>query len=189
MGKVNKTKFWQASSILAPVTAVEEQDPAFLANLCPSGMSGKRCRYTDAAFAAFTSAVGSGDMYKYAAANTTDSITIDAVNPYFVYDGGASRPLSGEYVEKVGRTTGRTRGQVYKTCFDRIFNTGSDLVLLCTYRTDGRAQGGDSGSPAYVLLNGGKRYKTGIVWAGNSSAFDISLLSHVDKDGLSVWIY
>lgn len=85
--------------------------PLFVGGACPTGY---RCRYSDANFAQANQLgiVELGSIAKTAYNSTTwnglDKFRI--VNMFI--------PLYGDILEKVGRTTGRTRGMVQQTCVD-----------------------------------------------------------------------
>jgi hypothetical protein len=78
----------------------------------------------------------------------------------------------GHSVDKVGRTTGWTRGTVGATCENVTVSTdqGFDYVVLCANRVDNSRVGqGDSGSPAFLSISGGSTtplYPLGILFAG-----------------------
>lgn len=70
--------------------------------------------------------------------------------------GGAAMPYMGEIVEKVGQTTGWTRGDVTHTCVDETTSFGGNPVmgLLCQARADFYTESGDSGSPVFTFTYG-----------------------------------
>ena len=78
------------------------------------------------------------------------SLTIQTSNP--TWDIEEPQPAAylpvGMWLNKVGRTSGWTRGQVTKTCW--TYNgTGSYGDFLCTFTTDIWSEDGDSGSPIF----------------------------------------
>ena len=78
----------------------------------------------------------------------------------------------GTQVNKVGRTTGWTQGNVTNTCVDTNVS-GSNIAQLCQtfVSAPGGAvvvQGGDSGSGVF-RLSGSNATIVGILWGGNSS--------------------
>ncbi len=97
------------------------------------------------------------------------SLTINSANPTFtIADEGVANV--GEAANKVGRTTGWTRGTVSNTCVNTGVS-GSTIVLLCqTFVTASGVivQGGDSGSPVFSL-SGGNATLLGGLWGGNQS--------------------
>ncbi len=90
-----------------------------------------------------------------------------------------SNPISGENVWKVGRTTGKTMGEIYATCVDvPVQVEGFDVLYKCqsrvkaTNNTHGWVWQGDSGSAAYdyryISGVGHIRGLKGINWAGHN---------------------
>lgn len=88
------------------------------------------------------------------------------------HDGARRCPESGhvlgETVNRVGRTTGWTGGEVIATC-QNILAVGATFVRRCQARVAGGGDGGDSGSPVFTSnnrrgsVNGGKVILTGIL--------------------------
>jgi hypothetical protein len=76
----------------------------------------------------------------------------------------------GDSVDKVGRTTGWTRGALSATC--QKVNTGvpgyDPYTVLCANEVSGAAFGaGDSGGPVFQIASGPAIVKRGILFAGN----------------------
>ena len=125
---------------------------------CPSG---KQCRYSDSAFVEYTPTVlaTQGAVARTTAITTTalnSILTIDHGRPRFLVL-GAGTTVANATLNKVGRTTGWSQGQVLATCFDT--NVASSTVhLLCQYQLGGNAQvqGGDSGSPVFGIVDATK---------------------------------
>ena len=83
-----------------------------------------------------------------------------------------SPQIRGQLVDKVGRTTGWTRGQVSNTCVNTGVS-GTSIVLLCQTWVEsigGGAivAGGDSGSPTFIDLGGNNATLVGGLWGGSS---------------------
>jgi hypothetical protein len=83
-----------------------------------------------------------------------------------------SFPL-GSTVNKVGRTTGWTQGNVTATCVHTNVS-GTNITQLCqTFVKDPGGDvvvgGGDSGSNVFRTLSGSNVQLVGILWGGNSS--------------------
>ena len=113
------------------------------------------------------------------------SLTIDPANPTFTINarGIANKDAS---VDKVGRTTGWTRGTVSNTCVDTGVQ-GSTIVLLCqTFVTSSNVivQGGDSGSPVFAIGSGGNVTLLGGLWGGNQSGtqFVYSPIANIEAE-------
>ena len=146
-GGVESTIFYQPTKLSSNRIGVETIDPAYwTGSPCPSG---NRCRYSDSAFAALDGTVSYGRGY---IARTTGlgSVTIDANNPRFRISADLYWPNAGVTVEKMGKTTGWTRGTIDRTCA----NIGSGgITFICQYRATASVQGGDSGSPVFRITN------------------------------------
>ncbi len=79
----------------------------------------------------------------------------------------------GTTINKVGRTTGWTQGNVTQTCVNTNV-ARSNITQLCqTFVEDpGGAVlvgGGDSGSNVFTITSGDNVQLVGILWGGNSS--------------------
>lgn len=77
-------------------------------------------------------------------------------------------PLLGQVVDKVGRTTGWTRGVVTHTCVNFVAPPPAPpgRVVLCQYLMTNMAGPGDSGSPVFRVLPGNNAQITGLLWGG-----------------------
>lgn len=80
--------------------------------------------------------------------------------------------MVGDTVEKIGRTTGKTAGEVDMTCgtwsvIDR--EDGLEYVYLCTGAAFAGMQGGDSGSPVIWRNSQGQAFLVGLAFAGVDS--------------------
>jgi hypothetical protein len=150
----------------------ETVDPLyFTGGACPAG---RRCRYSDSAFARVPHPSGPAvtvSLGRIARPTGLGSITISHTSPPFRVVGETSSPLAGETLNKVGRTTGRTQGVVSNTCVNtNVF--GSNITLLCQHFVNAGVSGGDSGSPVFRITNSpaaGDVRLYGVLWGGNSS--------------------
>jgi len=79
------------------------------------------------------------------------SLAIDQTSPYWYIDAEAQSVLVDTGVHKVGRTTGWTYGAVTQTCVDRQSKLSTWIV--CSDNTNLFGQGGDSGSPVFIVNN------------------------------------
>ena len=184
-GGVEGTTYYQPSSSTGTVIATEVADPPYLkGGSCPKG---KKCRYSDASRAAYatgipytlgsiakTTGVNTGSI------NTSGSFTISGVSNDTEF---AARTV----MQKVGRTTGWTRGEVVRTCTNTSVS-GSTVYLYCqTFVSDpGGATvvgSGDSGSPVF---GSGTSSVTlyGILWGGSSDnkTFVFSPFSQITRE-------
>lgn len=76
-------------------------------------------------------------------------------------------PFAGQWVDKVGRTTGWNRGIVTNTCVILVAPPPAPpgRAVLCQYLMTNMAGPGDSGSPVFQNLGGNARV-AGILWGG-----------------------
>jgi hypothetical protein len=150
-GGVESTRFAQPSFAADNnnTLGVETVDPAFFSGgVCPSG---KRCRYSDSAFARLTSlGAGTATATRSVVRNDANSVEWNGVSTYPV--AGESSVVEGQSVHKVGKTTGHTFGEVSGVCVNLpVGNT--NIVLLCQNMASYTSDGGDSGSPVFRLVN------------------------------------
>lgn len=145
----------------------EVRDPAyFTSSPCPAA---HRCRYSDAAAIRYLYAMEQGGLgierTTFSGGCSSGSIDIDSTNPYFSFtQTGAA--FVGTEVNKMGRTTGWTVGNVANTCADTGV-AGTDVVLLCQDVMSLHVEGGDSGSPIFGSDSAHTLY--GMLWGVNSS--------------------
>ena len=171
-GGVEGTEYFQPSSGIDPtVIAVEVADPEyFRGGVCPRG---KRCRFSDASRALYSSAVASnrGEILKTTGANN-GSITVDGVFTITSQDNSTSSFDIGTVVNKVGRTTGWTQGEITRTCVHTAVS-GSNIAQLCQtfVANPAGAQvvgGGDSGSGVFTIGGNDRVELIGILWGGSA---------------------
>jgi hypothetical protein len=168
-GGVENTQFWQPK-VLGPCvglcmpTATETVDPAYFAGLgvCPAG---RVCRFSDAAFAAY-----SFDSPKFStrgriarpAADYT--ISWNGVSTYRVI--GEWDPFVGLSATKVGKSSGRSPGEVLTTCASvnlSLNGVDTGITLLCQDRASVAVLQGDSGS-AVFHVSGTDALLLGVLW-------------------------
>jgi hypothetical protein len=172
-GGVESTQYYQPTSTVdGTVIATEVEDPQyFRGGACPRN---RKCRYSDASRALYGSGTTStrGAIAQTSGPNNgsldvTGSFTITSQD-----NTTTSFPIATT-VNKVGRTTGWTRGNVTNTCVNTNVS-GSNITQLCqTFVQDpGGAVvvgGGDSGSNVFRLTGENNVQLVGILWGGNSS--------------------
>ncbi len=145
MGGVEGTIFGQPT-VTSPIAREAVDPPLFTGNGCPTG---RRCRYSDTAFARFLPNVSfSQGLIAMPPAN---SASWNGVQTYRVRAEG--NPLAGQPVMKIGASTGRTRGRVIRTCVD-INIVDTDLTMLCQAQASYSSAPGDSGSPIVTSVDG-----------------------------------
>ncbi len=181
-GGVEGTPYYQPSQSVAPTKiGTEVADPVYFRNTggCPSG---RKCRRSDAARAAYASSTSSslGRIAKTTGANN-NSVTISG---NFTITAERS-PVVGQTANKVGRTTGWSRGGITATCVN-VNVSGSNITQLCQTVVSARVGAGDSGSPVFRQPNTGSNNVTllGILWGGNSSGtiFVFSPISNIEAE-------
>jgi len=169
-GGVEATKYYQPTSTVDPtVIATEVEDPTyFRGGACPRG---RKCRRSDASRALYSAGVSStrGAIAKTSGPNNgslevTGAFTITSQD-------NTSTSFAGT-VNKVGRTTGWTQGNVTNTCVN-VNVSGSNITQLCQtiVQNPGGAVvvgGGDSGSGVFRITSGDNVQLLGILWGGSS---------------------
>jgi hypothetical protein len=187
-GGVEGTQYFQPSSSVDPtVIATEADDPEyFRGGVCPPG---RRCRYSDASRALYSSDVASvrGEILKTSGPNNGDLNVAGVFEITSQDDETASFPIGME-VNKVGRTTGWTQGEVTQTCVHTgVFAT--NIVLLCqTFVVNAAGAiivgGGDSGSGVFALRGRDNARLLGILWGGSSDnkLFAFSPLKQIEQE-------
>ncbi|MFL5381693.1 MAG: hypothetical protein ACJ8GN_04150 [Longimicrobiaceae bacterium] len=143
---------------------------------CWSGSTS--CRQADAAYISNngTRTVGQGGIIRTnwntgAAGGLTTIGEFDIIGRYT-----GSLPV-GSYLDKTGRTSGSTYGQVTNSCV-------SIGVLRCQDISKVWSEGGDSGSPVYVYIGGSGTAENdvrlhGVMWGGPGSDFTTTYSSRL----------
>jgi hypothetical protein len=186
-GGVEGTQYFQPLSSVDPtVIATEADDPEyFRGGVCPLGA---KCRYSDASRALYSGDVPSiqGEILKTSGPNNGD-LNVAGVFTITSQDTETTSFPIGMVVNKVGRTTGWTQGEVTRTCVHTgIF--GSNTVLLCqTFVSNpgGAAVvgGGDSGSGVFSISGRDRVRLLGILWGGSgNTTFVFSPLKSIQDE-------
>ncbi len=172
-GGVEGTQYFQPLNSVDPtVIATEADDPEyFRGGACPLGA---KCRYSDASRALYSSGVPSvqGEILKTSGPNNRD-LNVAGVFTITSQDTETTSFPIGMVVNKVGRTTGWTQGEVTRTCVHTgVF--GSNTVLLCQTFVSNPAGaavvgGGDSGSGVFSIRGRDNVRLLGILWGGSGS--------------------
>jgi hypothetical protein len=170
-GVVDGTIFFQSTFVAGNAIGVETVDPPFFTGgTCPSG---RFCRRSDAAFAAYSSASFSAGakianpLFWGVNSGTLQTSLVMPRLPVVNFVFGSVS--SGSVVFKVGRTTGGTMGSVINTCIDTNV-AGSIVTMICQDRAGALSAPGDSGSPVFVQ-SGGAATLAGILWGGSSGTY------------------
>ena len=178
-GGTENTPYWQPTQgNTSARIATEVADPRYrrIAG-CPSG---RRCRRSDAARATYLSGTTStlGRIARTTGANN-GSVTISG-NFSITAEGS---PVVGQTVNKVGRTTGWTRGTITNTCVT-VNVSGSDVTQLCQSIVSAGVGSGDSGAPVFRQAGSGSNVTLmGILWGGSGSGiFVFSPISNIEAE-------
>jgi hypothetical protein len=178
-GGVEGTNYYQPTSTVNPtIIATEVADPSyFKGGVCPKG---RACRYSDSSRANYKSGI-SFDLGGLASVTAGGSLTINGTHNITSEADGTRTPVAvGATVNKVGRTTGLSTGQVTNTCVNTGVQ-GSRIVQLCQTFVAANVNSGDSGSPVYS--GSGSVTLVGILWGGGTNTYVFSPLKSI-KDEL-----
>src|SRR5256712_8309801 len=151
-GGVEGTLYYQPLTASNTFIGTEIADPTYTRATCTAaGIHGNHiCRYSDTSFEQLANGVQQtlGSIEQTDAVNT-GSLTISG--SFRVVSEGPS--LVGQTVNKVGRTTGWSQGQVTKTCVN-TGESGSKIVQLCQAWVTATVGPGDSGSGVFAITSG-----------------------------------
>lgn len=168
-GYPDYTEHFQGTFGSANPIGVEHTDPSpfdsSVNTLCGYNVT---CRWSDSAFIEYYP--GAAQNAPYEIVRTIDrgyqggSLSIDSYFP--------TTPVANEYgiylgdpIEKIGQTTGWTYGTANEVCVD-VAVTDS-FTRLCQVYSDIEVLPGDSGSPAFNLVDPGNSLALGLVWGGD----------------------
>lgn len=133
---------------------------------------GRVCRYSDSAFVKYSSGLSPSPqiMLTNHQMGIVFGSELDIFGSADVVGDAPHYPLVGQFMNKVGRTTGHTGGivlspsdpasfatsssAIHSSCFDIAGpnnNSQGLLTLYCQYEVNGMAASGDSGSPVYTI--------------------------------------
>jgi hypothetical protein len=183
-GGVENTAYYQPlQSSSGGQIATEVEDPAYVRN-APGCPKGRKCRYSDAARAVYANPLHQalGSIARTSAANN-GSLEITGTFSIGSNDCGTLGGCipAGQTVNKVGRTTGWTSGNVTNTCVNTGVS-GTNIVQLCQSFVSAGVAGGDSGSDVFQGTSSVKL--AGILWGGSQSGkqFVYSPFGNVTKE-------
>lgn len=167
-GTVDGMLYYQPlNQTAAEFIGTELIDPKYFKNgACPRG---KLCRYSDSIFVQGATGVN----FALGTILTTDGINTGSLTTQgsVTIAGTGSAPL-GASVDKVGRTTGWTRGAITAKCAN-VAVSGTNIVNLCQDIVENPnatiVLGGDSGSSVWTTGANNTATLVGLLWGGNSS--------------------
>lgn len=176
-GSISSKSF--ANPIGGSTIGSEHTDPSY--QTC-GFFNNSACRQSDAAFIELTgganamSAIARPDGWNFGSSGSS-TLDIDHGNPTLDIRDAQDHPVSGETVDKIGRTTGWTYGDVNRTCYNTAVNdpnggriqvNGNILRYRCQYSANYNSNGGDSGSPVFDW-HGGEVTITGLNWGSRGN--------------------
>lgn len=172
-GGVESTAYYQpTSTVNSTVIATEVEDPQyFRGGACPRG---RKCRFSDSSRALYGSGTASTRGVIAATSSPNNgSLTVTGAFTITGQDNTTTSFAIGTTVNKIGRTTGWTQGNVTNTCVNTNVS-GTNITQLCqTFVSNpGGAVvvgGGDSGSNVFRITSGSNVQLVGILWGGNGS--------------------
>jgi hypothetical protein len=179
-GGVENTPYGQPL-LSAGTVAVEVTDPPyFTGGACPSN---RRCRRSDAARAQYQSGIqGAFRQIARTAAPNRKRNALEITGSFTITGELLSGGVVGNIVNKVGRTTGWTQGQITNVGVNTNVS-GSNITQLGQTFVSAGVGGGDSGSPVFSL-SGSNATLRGILWGGSSNgrSFVFSPLGNIEAE-------
>jgi hypothetical protein len=120
------------------------------------------------------------------------SLEIDSGDPTFVVSARNNNVFENELLNKVGRKSGWTRGNVEDTCDDKVGTDG--WIRLCSDRVDLALDDGDSGAPVFSMLPDSTVELRGVVWGEQECCLGyydmwMSDLNQIQKDLGTLIVY
>lgn len=179
-GGVENTKHYQPTNTAGNYIGTEIADPLYTKQKCPAGVKGNKvCRWSDSAYDQRDAAVGA-DQGMIAKPDSVNTGSLTIAGQFRIVSEGPS--LKGEIVNKVGRTTGWSQGQVTSTCVNTGVS-GSNIVQRCQDFVSAKVGAGDSGSPVFRITEGNDVQLRGILWGGNllGTSFVYSPIANIER--------
>jgi len=182
-GGVENTEYHQPIRPINPWdmsnrVGLEIADPTyFTGGACPSG---RRCRYSDSAFAQSPHPSGPSVTLNrgYIARTALGSTQWNGTDTYRIVTESEYDVRVGDIVNMVGRTSGRKEGRVTNVCTNE--NVGTNITMLCQYRVNVGVLGGDSGAPVFRIINSPAPNDVilyGILWGGDAAGTQYYIFS------------
>ncbi len=165
--------------------ATEAADPIYSSTL-PGCSAGKVCRYSDASRALYNSDAVESAQGLIARTTGVNNKSLTTAGTFHITSQNTTAQTFSGSVDKVGRTTGWTRGEVTNTCVN-VNVSQSTIQLLCQTMVYNRratiVSGGDSGSPVFKYNGTSDVELIGILWGGSgTSTFVFSPLKNVAQE-------
>lgn len=178
-GGVEGTQHYQPRVAAGNFIGTEIADPLYDPLKCPIELSGHLCRYSDSAYSRRDAPV-TADQGFIARTDGVNSGSLTIAGQFRIVSEGPS--FVGATVNKVGRTTGWTQGQVTDTCVN-VLVLGSAIAQLCQDIVTAGVGSGDSGSPVFAITSGNDVQLRGILWGGNldGTSFVYSPIANIER--------
>lgn len=179
-GGVESTKHYQPNVASGNLIGTEIADPQYTIDKCmQNGILGRVCRYSDSAYDRREPGV-TADQGFLARTDGINTGSLTIAGQFRIVSEGPSSV--GATVNKVGRTTGWTQGQVTDTCAN-VGVFGTLIVQLCQDIVGAGVGGGDSGSPVFAITSGNDVQLRGILWGGNANGtiFVYSPIANIER--------
>lgn len=188
---------YQNSFLSGDIVGTISTNPAFNLTAGACG-SFTKCANADALFTAYNANTTRQKRVAFTASTGLNyaggSITVTG---WWTNVASPGSVFQGQTVDKMGRTTGWTRGSVSATCVVGDIDSNADLVadyrILCSHTvTNSRAGQGDSGGPVFIPPPAGQITQPltplGILYAGNNmTSYDMSDQVYFCSSGCTYW--
>jgi hypothetical protein len=179
-GGVESTPYGQPL-LSAGTVAIEVTDPGYTTGgTCPAS---RRCRRSDAARARYQSGIqGAHRLIARTVAPNRKRAALEITGSFTITGELLSGGVVGDVVNKIGRTTGWTQGQITNIGVNTNVS-GSNITQLSQTFVSAGVGGGDSGSPVFSL-SGTNATLRGILWGGSSNgrSFVFSPLGNIEGE-------
>jgi len=166
-GGTENTPYYQPLQSSRPTKiASETVDPTYKSTLsgCPAS---RQCRRSDAAFAKYVNNT-TNTLGSIARTATTSSSDLTISGHWTITSNATSSSFTvGQTVNKVGRTTGWSKGKVVATCAT-VNVSLSTITQVCQTVVNAKVGAGDSGSDVFTVTSGSNVKLAGVLWGGSS---------------------
>jgi hypothetical protein len=161
-GGTESTPYFQPLSSTKPTQiATETVDPLYKTTGCASG---RKCRRSDAAFARYINGT-TNTLGAIARTSTTGSLQI--AGTWTITSHSTSSTFTvGQTLNKVGRTTGWSKGKVAASCVT-VNVGGTNFTQLCQTIVNAKVGAGDSGADVFSVTSGTNVRLNGLLWGGS----------------------
>ncbi len=152
---------------------------------CPANPAGASCRYSDSAFYRYVTPSVEHGGATIARTDWAQSPSTTVIGSMPVLGTIYATP-TGEWLDKIGRTTGWTWGQVLDTCVRTAHDSpgpnGGLVILLCQNTTSIDVAAGDSGAPVFKWFDYDHVEWAGIIWGEDAHVSYHSPAEGVEMD-------